>query len=302
MSNILHICNEFDPAGDVVRSVGELNRFSKHKHEVYLKERHPYQTDMGFQEPELMAWSCDMQNVKELAKEWADGIIYHMVGKEKGCYAPNKPSAFRNSNLYFNGTSFYSLEGYGYLDSVPYKLLASSHKAARTFMPDCRFLPALIPMDRPMYSPNREPKSPCLAYIKQQELMSHIDLNTIETMALRGRTHSNLLFDQRKYATLVLDNITDGHYGLAGCEAMAQGIRAVVFNHPITQEQLKELSVDKYPPFIECPQTMRGVYEAIKTAPHDFCEEAVEWMNLSYNSPRLIERYWDTFCSELTNA
>lgn len=281
--------------------MAELNRFSKHKHELFVKNRHEYQSAMGFQEPELMEWTCDSNNIKDVAKDWADGIIYHLVGKDKGSYGGDKPTAFRNSNIYFNGTNFYSLDGYGCNNPEQYKLLASSHMVAGAFMPCCHFLPALIQLDRPMYRPNPEPKNPCVAYIKQGSLMTHFDLTKAETLYLHGKTHANLLFEQRKYATLVLDNITDGHYGLAGCEAMVQGIQPIVFNHPITEQQLRELSVDKYPPMIEVPQTARAVFEAINKASHTFCSEAVEWMHTSYNSTRLIERYWDTFCDKLVS-
>src|SRR5713226_8707447 len=99
MANILHVCGWFDPSGDVTRSVAELNKYSKHKHDLIVKWRHPMNKMLEFPEPALQG---PIAGIVSERFEWADAIIYHLVGWDCPIgytYHTLKPCAFRNANV-----------------------------------------------------------------------------------------------------------------------------------------------------------------------------------------------------------
>jgi hypothetical protein len=74
--NVGHIVNHFDPAGAVLRSVRELNLYSRHKHTLAVREPHPLQHVYQYEQPR----TCDAE--KLIAS--ADVLVYHFVGHERG--------------------------------------------------------------------------------------------------------------------------------------------------------------------------------------------------------------------------
>lgn len=105
-------------------------------------------------------------------------------------------------------------------------------------------------------------------------------------------------------ATVAIDNVSEGHYGLAGTEALAQGIPAIAWNHPRTIEQLQHIAPTGGNPFIQADD----VRTAIKFASADkwpgntareYGRVCRNWIETYYNSRYLVERYWEPFCDEL---
>jgi hypothetical protein len=302
----LHVVNSFDPAGDVTRCVRLLKIHSKHQHEVIVKQRHPYRGIYQFEEPLLIADKVTPQLVKDLF-DWCDGTIYHFLGWESGWQEFSKPAAFRNSNIYFqkNSGRFFCMPHYSASDLSRYKLLASSHIGAGDFLPDCRLLPALIPVDEDAYAPDWSDRTPCISYAKDAHIFDGLHFGKgIQKQNLLGTPHKTLLDRRRKEASMVIDNITDGHYGLAGFEALSMGLPAIVFNHEKTKKALRDMAPE-YPPLWEVEQRHEAV--AVKArAMVNYGPElrwaARRWMLNYYNPARLIEMYWDKFCEELVNV
>ena len=52
--------------------------------------------------------------------------------------------------------------------------------------------------------------------------------------------HPTVLARRRSLASVVIDNVCDGHYGLAGQEAAILGLPVVGFNHPRTLEAMED--------------------------------------------------------------
>jgi len=295
MAKILHVCNSFDPAGDVVRCVKELQRYSKHEHRLIVRELHPIQETLQYP-----VWPNSVDPAAEF--NWADAIIYQFVGWSRGWgILPSKPTAFRNINIRYDPTNdrFWAEDQYNDTDLSPYKLLASSHAGARDFMGWDKFreLPDLIPIDE--YTPDFTVRRPCISYIKHADELDGKDLG-VSKLRLLGTAHSEVIRRRKHEATCIIDNVCDGHYGLAGLEAMALGLATVVFNHPFTQASLHNMAPE-YPPFVEC-----GPYldSAVRMA-HAVCNSTEVriksrlWMEKYYHSQRIIEMYWDTFVEEL---
>lgn len=307
--NILHVVNSFDPAGDVTRSVRLLKKYSRFNHEVIVKDRHPFHKFLHFDEAELMSWNTTNDDIHKLF-DWSDATIYHFLGAEAGWHEDEKPAAYRNSNSYYNpetDTFFYRPE-YVATDFSRYKLLASSHLVAGSFMPGCQFLPALIPIDDPEYTPDYTPRRPCFSFSKQAELLTDVLLHIPNTLFMKQRLtmipHKHFLEKRRAHATIVLDNISDGHYGLAGMEALAMGLPCICFNHEITQGQIAMLGAT-FSPFLEVPPSIEAVLEMVEGSVKADCtalrKDVRAWTEEFYNPARLIEEHWDTFVQELVS-
>jgi hypothetical protein len=305
LAKILHIVNSFDPACDVVRCVDELDRFSKHTHELVVKETHPMNDQYKYKTAGLV--NVDSLLVKDLA-EWADALIYHFVGVERGWHInTDKPVAFRNANIYYDKVKdkFWSVDYYNAADLRHYKLLASSHIGAQDFLPDCRFLPDLIPIDKPLYTPSNKSKRPCVSYIKHADTFSKASFSGVDHLNLNKTPHHEVLHQRRKFATLVIDNICDGHYGLAGLESLALGLPTIVFNHSVTEQKLIEIGNGEPSPFISVNGTAFAAIDAAQCAidqPQflaDVGGNSRRWMEMYHNSGVLIDRYWDRFFDEL---
>ena len=315
MAKILHVCNSFDPAGDVVRCVDELRRYSRHEHLAFIYEPHPGQDLYQFRASEYHGRNVSLPLVESLF-DWADGVIYHFVGWERGCgIRTSKPHAFRNSNIYFSVATnrFWSNPDYTASSLDGYKLLASSHMCAREFLPDCLLLPVLIPIDDPLYLPNFNCTRQCISVSKQQNDFSHYWVTLAGTGKRDGLSlqslgyvpHSVYMRERRSLVTCTIDNISDGHYGLAGLEGLSMGLASVVFNHPTTRLELEGIAPE-YPPFIECqPSIEDAMNSAIEwclsgeQARMELRKESRNWMEKYYHSRRIIQRFWDPFVDEL---
>lgn len=306
---VLHIVNYFDPAGDVVRCFGELKKHSRHEHELVIKDRHPLQEMYAFQEAALMEHSGAAAAFPQLAK-WCDCVLHHFVGPESGFRVDGKPAAFRNVNIYWNQIEnrFWSSVEYNARSLDGFRLVASSHVGAQEFLPgEFRWLPDLIPIFDMLYAPDFSQRPPCVSYIKHGQDFDAAAFGAGVTKQRLDRTrHPAVLAARRAGATVVIDNVCDGHYGLAGCEAMSQGFPCIVFNHEKTRSALRDLA-PLYPPFTEVGPSLYEAIEAAKRllampAEQMFAlrKETREWMVAHYNSKRLIAKYWDTFVDELT--
>lgn len=309
MAKILHICNSLDPAGDVVRSVAELKRHSRHQHEVAVHDRHQFQASYGFQEAELMAWNTTPEVIRNLF-DWADAILFHFVGTEAGWgdMGTAKPCGFRNSNAYYNKETgkHYCAEEYSAKSVERFRLLASSHIGARDFLPGCRWLPALLDIDAPLLMPDWSPRPHCVSFSKHQSVFTGLGFRA-QKLSCWLMPRARVLFERKTRATIVIDNFSDGHYGLSGLESLAQGIPVVVFNAEAAQEECRLLS-DMPAPWIEAkpnPQAMRIAARNIvrmNTEEYAKLRRATRaWMERCYRSKDLIARFYDPFFDELVS-
>jgi hypothetical protein len=303
MARILHVVNSFDPAGDVTRCVGLLNQFSKHKHRLVIKEQHPHQAIYQFPQPE---------GYPEWHIEWmfqeCDAVLYHFVGWERGwnSIGDGKPCAFRNSNVYYNAISnrFWAAGDYNAHSLGEYNLLASSHLGAQDFLPGCKFLPAMVPIFDPRYTPDWSPRPPCVSYSKMADTLFDKQEFNIIKMPMHNVSHTSLLTARKHRATIVVDNITEGHYGLAGFEAMSLGLPFICFNAKATRIQLSEMTDyirEDYPPIIEVLPNVKDVVQAVKNTvvTDELRHHCRLWMEKYYSPERLIKRYYEPFFEEL---
>ena len=306
---ILHVANSFDPAGDVIRCVTELKKYSRHRHEYILAERHPYQDKYGYQEPALMEWNTEPGLVAHLF-DWADVVLYQFVGWERKWGEAFKPSGFRNINIYYNTVTdrFFSYDLYNATSPDRYALLSSSHVGAADFLGQDRFrwLPDLIPIHDALYEPDWRDRKSCVSYIKHADVLDKVTWpDGVAVQSLAGTHHPKILFRRKTSASVIVDNICDGHFGLAGCEGLSLGLPTIVFNHEKTKAALRELAPE-YPPFIEVSQSFHAVIEAVKrmlAMPGgeylEFRKQIRSWAERFYNSEYLIKKYWDPFFEEL---
>lgn len=291
MAKIAHIVNLFDPACDVLRCYRELHRFSRHEHRLFVKDAHPLQRLYQYAQH-------SNEDRREDLLEWCDAVIYHFVGWEGGPDRPEKPAAFRNINIRWNQDTgrFWCEPQYNAASLGRYKMFASSHAGAMDFLPNCRLLPDLIPVDK--YIPDWSDREPCISFIKHSEDIDKIEL-PVARQRLLGRPHAEILERRKTEATVCIDNVCDGHYGLAGLESMALGLPTVVFNQMLTRAALDTMA-PVYPPFLECAPTL-GSAVAMAEAHSDRRQgrESRAWMEEYYNSQRLIGMYWDPFVEAL---
>lgn len=306
MGAILHVCNWFDPAEDIVRCVAELKKHSRHEHELIVAEPHMSQHVYGFQPAELMKWNTCPGLVEHLF-DWADGILYQHTGCEDGWHREGKPQAYRNMViLYDSGRDrFWTLPERTCKEPDHYKLLASSHVGAVDFLPGCRFLPDLIPIFDALYTPDFSERPPCVSYIKHSSKFRRMDFGPARKQSVRGQFHPVVLWKRKTEATVVIDNVCDGHYGLAGCESLSLGLPCIVFLHEKTKTGLEDLAPETNP-FIEVgPWTReaagaaRKVLEMGKQKYRQLRQRCRRWAEQYYCSERLIEKYWDPFFDEL---
>lgn len=306
---VAHIVNSFDPAGSVVRCVAELNRYSAHSHSLLIRDRHPRQDTYQFPEPDRPGWTMAPGEPEALIAE-ADVIIHHFKGWEPGWGDPGKPSAFRNVNIYWNPNDdrFWSDSQYNAHSLDRYKLLASSHIGARQFLGEDRFqwLPDLVPLDGP-YQADFTQRPVAVSYIKHAaELREKQFGDGVLTLDCSDRAHGLVLETRRTQATVVIDNVCDGHYGLAGQEAAILGLPVVVFNHPVTMEGLKDWDMDGPGfPFVQA----HTIDEAAETAARLAASwsgggpnpKIRRWAERFLDPARLIRDWWDPFAEELAS-
>ena len=306
MPNILHVCADYDPAGSVVPSVTQLKQHSRHRHEVVVAHSNPKQRERGYPEPALMEWNTHPGLLAHLFA-WADGVLYHLTDVRDGWTPGDRPSAFRCRSIYYDreGDCFYTQPEHC-CRIERFRLLASSQLAAREFLSDCRFLPDLIPIHDVLYTPDYSQRPPCVSYIKHARELNNAHFGGAQKLALHRTLHPVVLWRRKMEATLVIDNVCDGHYGLAGCEALSLGFPCVVYNHPTTRAQLADLSPEPAP-FVDTEQpslehavnAARQVLRMTPTEYRDFRRRIRLWVERFYAPERLITRYWDPFFDEL---
>jgi hypothetical protein len=121
-------------------------------------------------------------------------------------------------------------------------------------------------------------------------------------LCLSNMSHTQVMTTRRKMATITIDNVDEGHYGLAGTESLAQGIPSIAWNHPITlQDQLEHMAPGVGSPFMEV-NSLRNAVHTAKLNDELLLENrhaARNWIERFYNSKYLVERYWEPFCDEL---
>lgn len=306
LSNILHTCNYFDPAGDVTRCVRELNKYSKHYHESIIKDPHPLQST--FQYEGALASEVTQEHVDYLGR-WADAVIFHFVGPDRGYRFPGKPCAFRSATAYYHRKQdkFWATYDVTARDLSCFDMIGTNHLGARDFLGfDARFLPSLIPINDPLYLPNWAERAPCVSMTKNPEEFYNKPYNGNPTRQyLYGLPHRTVMDARRDHATIILDNQVDGHLGLASLEAMSMGLPAVAFNHEKTKEQLRDLSIGDYPPGMIEVGPYDDVIDAVNLHLNPSLQERRlirDWMERSYSPARLVKRYWDPFIGELLDT
>lgn len=311
---ILHVAGWFDPSGDVTRSVAELNRYSAYEHTALVKWHHPEAKVMQFPEPEHQS---PIPGTVSMLFESADAIIYHLVGWNCPAgynYRSLKPTAFRNANVLFDRSRvdscmkpFYCMQEFfaNPMDPV-YDMMGSCHMAARDFMGEqTAFLPALMPIYDKLYTPDwsdrDEPRNTGVMYIKHaDQLQERFTAEGTPSFRMDGMAHAEVMELRRSVATITIDNVTEGHYGLAGTESLSQGIPAIAFNHRRTLEQLEDIAPGVGSPFIEADSVRNAVKAAHTYTPLMVRRHgARNWIETYYNSQRLTERYWDPFVEKL---
>lgn len=310
MANILHIVNGFDFAGDALRCTLELRKFSKHKHAIMITTPHPFLNDYQYHEPQCYYDHVDPEDLVTFRAtlRWCDAILYQFYGPERGFnhfeYSFKRPSGFRNSNIYYDNIhdKFWASEWYTAQRPENFSMRASSHLCAEDFLKDCWFLPVMFNIDNPIYKPIYEPvpRPPCLAYSKSATLIHGIDTWYGDRLCHEKKPYLEVLADRQANASVVIDNVTEGHYGLAGLQALSQGTPAIVFNHPKTLAEIKLLSSSN--PFSEVGygfQSLKERLPVMRCTPQHERRELRTWMETYYNSRRLVVDFWDTFFDEL---
>ena len=253
-----------------------------------------------------MEWNTHPDLLDYLLR-WADAVLYHFTDVRPGWIPHDRPTAFRGLSIYYDrGANRFFTQPEHRCQTDRFRLLASSHIAARQFLPDCRFLPDLIPIRDVLYKPDYTSRAPCVSYIKLARELKNAEFGHARKLPL-FRTHRPVVLWRRKTeATVVIDNVCDGHYGLAGCEALSLGLPCVVYNHPITKGQLADLAPEPAP-FIETERpevsdavaAARQVLRMSAEAYAHFRRSIRLWMERFYAPERLIARYWDPFFDEL---
>jgi len=241
----------------------------------------------------------------------ADILIYHFVGWENGWSNESKPSAFRNVNIYYNHDEdrFWSSPDYNAASYDRYKLVASSHVGAVDFMPDNRFrwLPDLLPLDGAYsFFPAKRPR-PAISYIKHADELQKYDLKgSIHHIDCSHTAHADVLRKRQSFASVVIDNVCDGHYGLAGQEAVIMGLPVVVFNHEKTLATIGDWEVSNTIfPFIQATTVTEAadiatLYAKKAGRSQRLHRQMIRNWAEEFLDPRvLIAAYWDPFIEEL---
>lgn len=307
--NVGHIVNSFDPACDVLRCVRELNRYSEHSHSLYVRDPHPLQA--VYQYEQQAGWLMSHGEISAQIAG-ADVLIHHFAGWERGWGDESKPSAFRNCNIYWDAQhdKFWSSPEYNAASYEGYKLVASSHVGARDFMPSDRFrwLPDLLPLDG-AYAPDFRPRPrPAVSYIKHADELRTRDFGSgVAHLDCHYIAHARVLAQRSRLASVVVDNVCDGHYGLAGQEAAIMGLPVVVFNHARTLANMKGWNkLGSAFPFVQAESLDEVVETAAALARqrtwYDGYRHAIRDWAVEFLDPRkLVASYWDPFIKELAS-
>lgn len=311
MANILHIVNGFDFAGDALRCTLELRKFSKHKHAIMITTPHPFLNDYQYDEPQCYYDHVDPEDRRTFQDnlKWCDAILYQFYGPERGFNhfetTFKRPSGFRNSNIYYDNIhdKFWASEWYTAQRPENFQMRASSHLCARQFLRDCQFLPVLFDVDDYRYTPiwdSYQGRPACLAYSKSASLIHGIDTWHGARLCHEKAPYWEMLYERRLNATVVIDNITEGHYGLAGLQALSLGLPAIVYNHETTKEELRLIGGTN--PFHQLEygvDALRCALPLFRRVTHEERRAKRLWISGYYNPSRLVGMFWDKFFNEL---
>lgn len=313
---VLHLCTTFDPAGDVVRCFDELKKYSRHEHRLAVRLCHPLQEIYKFPEADWLGPFMPSNQPME-SIEWSDCVLYHLTGPHfpeyelplPGWLWGNRPAGFRNLNIYYDAlwNRFFCHSQYNAPDLSIFRLVASSHVGAKEFLGSERFrwLPDMIPIDDPAYMPVPLAERAGVSFLKHSEDFRTADFG-VERMNLNNKPLSEVL--KRNRSLVAIDNVVDGHYGLAGLECLSMGLPTIVYNHPATTAALRDIAPVESP-FVEVehPWVQTAISAARELlADPDRVERvgayAREWMVKYHNSRSIIERFWDPFFDELVSV
>lgn len=303
-----HVVNYFDPSCDVTRCVRELNKYSRYKHVLYVKEPHPELATYQFEDPDPVGWNLSQAEIDELLKD-ADILLFHFAGVERGWGFQDheqcgRPMAFRNIHIAWDGEKFWTNQEYTLARSYDrYILTGAAHVGAAEFLPDGKFrwLPDLLPLDGP-YSFDPSPRPPAVSYIKHAEELDARGFGGARRLNCSQMAHADVLAVRSASATVVIDNVSDGHYGLAGQEAAIMGLPVVGYNHLRTLEAMQSwVKPGTIFPFWQAETLDDAVLVATHLAQEsgEFRYKIRAWAEEFLNPRRLIAEYWDKFFDEM---
>jgi hypothetical protein len=218
-----------------------------------------------------------------------------------------KPQAYRNIAIFYEigSEKYWTMPEHNCRSTEGYKFLASSHVGAQDYLPGCRFLPDLIPIFDALYTPDDSDRPHCVSYIKHAEQFNRMDFGRAQRQSLRRQYHPLVLWKRKSEATVVIDNVHDGHYGLAGCEALSLGLPCIVFLESRTKAALEELAPGTSP-FIEVGPSPRAAALAARSVvelpPEEYRQlrrQCRLWTERYYRPEGLVAKYWDPFFDAL---
>jgi hypothetical protein len=166
-----------------------------------------------------------------------------------------------------------------------------------------RWLPDLLPLDG-AYAPDFSGRPPTVSYIKHAAELRRRDFGPrVGHLNCSDLPHAEVLRLRRRRASVVIDNVSDGHYGLAGQEAAIMGLPVVVFNHEVTLAGMDgwrghELAF----PFFQARTLDEAVsvagWLAVNCAPGSR-RQMRRWAEAFLHPQRLVQDYWEPFIEEL---
>lgn len=321
MSKILHVINFFDPAGAGARYIEQLKLHSKHEHEMWVRVMHPLQRIYQYKQVEHIG---NIARLEQLL-DWCDAIIYHFKGWRGimygDCGGPfngpdrlDKPAAFRSINVRYEVSQdkFWTEDIYNAIDGgfERYSMFSGCHVGAADFLPKDRpfiWTPDLTPIDG-AYAPDWTDRPPCVSFIKHAHEFSNMEFPG-KKLLLHNTAHHEVMARRRKEATVIIDNVSDGHYGLSGSESILMGLPTIVYNHPKTVAGLVELTDGAPSPFYNVEPTVKAAAEMAthllkETTPTTNVrrKETRAWAEKYFNPKFLIDRKWDPFCDQLVKS
>lgn len=309
MANILHVCGTFDPAGDVFRCVEELKKVSVHKHSLVVRLPHPFKDSMKLPSPEAF-----FLEYPEHLVDAADAVICHFSDWPEDWPWPKKPMAFRNLNIRYEALidKFWSEAQFNTTHPWKYSLISASHVGAHDFLTasDFKWLPDLLPIFSKEYAPRYVERGNCVSYIKHAEELDRADFGICTKQNLSYKPHAEIMRQRKFHARVVVDNWSDGHWGLAGHESISLGLPTVAFLHHKTLTALSDFcggDVTAFVPFIQVSnmnEAVAAAREVLSWSDECYLKARLiirSWAERHFSSGRLVGAFWDPFVEALLN-